>query len=336
MIPLFIQHKYLLLLSPQLKLFDKARSGLYNFRCPYCGDSKTNPHKRRGYIYKKKDTLNYKCHNCGVSTSFQNFLKDHDDRLYREMLLESFGKPKQETKLEAADVATTAQSLLTAQHHILQHYQRITPNSGIQAEYLQGRAFTPAMMARFYSIPDADELIRRIYTVHKMIGKFKGTPAVGIPYFDGNALAYFQIRLLQGKIRYLTMEVDGGCKLFGLPDIDPSKRVSVLEGAFDSVFVHNAVANGGAADTGNLQRLKGLDVRFIYDSDYRYNPDIKKQVVNRIKEGYSVVLYGKDFQYKDLNEAVMAGMGVDELNDYLDAHTFSGMRAQLELSRLGK
>ena len=61
----YIDQKYLLLVSPQLKLFKKKSDGLYNFRCPYCGDSQKSRTKARGYVFRKKNDLFYKCHNCG-------------------------------------------------------------------------------------------------------------------------------------------------------------------------------------------------------------------------------------------------------------------------------
>ena len=36
---MYIEQKYLLLASSQLSQFTKKGDYLYNFRCPYCGDS---------------------------------------------------------------------------------------------------------------------------------------------------------------------------------------------------------------------------------------------------------------------------------------------------------
>ena len=55
---MYIEQKYLLLVSPQLSLFKKKSDYLYNFRCPYCGDSQKSHHKARGYVFKK-DILLY-------------------------------------------------------------------------------------------------------------------------------------------------------------------------------------------------------------------------------------------------------------------------------------
>ena len=46
----FVDIKYIGLLSPNLSQFKKKKDGLYNFRCPYCGDSQKNKLKARGYL----------------------------------------------------------------------------------------------------------------------------------------------------------------------------------------------------------------------------------------------------------------------------------------------
>ena len=55
--------KFLGLLSPKLDRFKQVRDHLWNFRCPLCGDSRRNKSKARGYVYRKKSDLFYKCHN---------------------------------------------------------------------------------------------------------------------------------------------------------------------------------------------------------------------------------------------------------------------------------
>ena len=101
----FIDSKYIGLISSRLEKFAKKKEGLYNFRCPYCGDSQKTKNKARGYLYKLKNDHNFKCHNCGVSKTFTNFLKDIDTLLYDKYLMERYkngltGKRSQTKKPE--------------------------------------------------------------------------------------------------------------------------------------------------------------------------------------------------------------------------------------------
>ena len=86
----FLDVKYINLISPRLTLFTKKKVDLFNFRCPYCGDSQKRKNKARGYLFKIKNNFTYKCHNCGVGRSLANFLKDHDHLLYEQYIMEKF------------------------------------------------------------------------------------------------------------------------------------------------------------------------------------------------------------------------------------------------------
>ena len=61
-----------------------------NHRCNYCGDSQKNTYKCRGYHFVVDQSFVYKCHNCGKSTSSQNFLKDHFPSVHKEFVIELF------------------------------------------------------------------------------------------------------------------------------------------------------------------------------------------------------------------------------------------------------
>ena len=85
-----IDSKYIGLVSSRLQKFKRVKANLYNFRCPICGDSKKHKNKARGYVYAYKADMNFKCHNCGASTTFSNFLKTLDPNLHKQYVLEKF------------------------------------------------------------------------------------------------------------------------------------------------------------------------------------------------------------------------------------------------------
>ena len=86
----FIDIKYINLISSRFQKFKKVKPHLYNFRCPICGDSQKNKNKARGYLYRIKNNTNYKCHNCGVNMSFNNFLKQIDPESHKQYVFEKF------------------------------------------------------------------------------------------------------------------------------------------------------------------------------------------------------------------------------------------------------
>ena len=87
---MYIEIKYINLLSPRLEKFKQKAQFLWNFRCPLCGDSQKNKNKTRGFIYMMKGDFFYKCHNCGASTLFPKFLEMLDVALYKEYRMEKF------------------------------------------------------------------------------------------------------------------------------------------------------------------------------------------------------------------------------------------------------
>ena len=78
-------------LSGRLGKIQEVPSG-YRFRCPYCGDSQKSQLKARGYVLEKWGRKFFKCHNCGLSNSFGQFLKDMDAGLYAEYVNQECSK----------------------------------------------------------------------------------------------------------------------------------------------------------------------------------------------------------------------------------------------------
>ena len=85
-----IDEQYARLISARLDKFKRVREGVYNFRCPYCGDSQKHKNKSRGYFFTKKSGLVYKCHNCGVGRSFGSFLKENAPDVFDEYTMERY------------------------------------------------------------------------------------------------------------------------------------------------------------------------------------------------------------------------------------------------------
>ena len=85
-----VDSKYIGLVSSRLQKFKRVKADLYNFRCPLCGDSQKHKNKARGYVYPVKADMNFKCHNCGASATFSNFLKSLDPTLYKQYIFEKF------------------------------------------------------------------------------------------------------------------------------------------------------------------------------------------------------------------------------------------------------
>ena len=62
----------------------KVRDGVYRFRCVYCSLNETNPNKRKGYLYLKRNSYNYCCHRCNARSSLKNFIKEFNPDLFQK------------------------------------------------------------------------------------------------------------------------------------------------------------------------------------------------------------------------------------------------------------
>ena len=85
---LWIEHKYISLLSVRLERFQRVNNTVYRFRCPICGDSKKDRRKTRGHLLERGGKIRFYCHNCSASMQFKYFMKEIDPTLYLEYVKE--------------------------------------------------------------------------------------------------------------------------------------------------------------------------------------------------------------------------------------------------------
>ena len=314
-----VDSKYIGLVSSRLQKFKKVKTDLYNFRCPICGDSQKNKNKTRGYLYRVKNNTNFKCHNCGASMSFNNFLKDIDITLHKQYTLEKFKeghtgrnfvveKPKLEFK---KPVFKSKINLPKAS------------SNPVAAEYLRNRKIDPD---KFYYAEKFMEWANSQKQTFDTIKKDE--PRIVIPLYDESKnLIGFQGRSLGSSFtKYITVMIQEDVpKVYGLDKIDTTKTVYVTEGPFDSHFVRNAIAMCGSdANLGNL------DYRFVYVYD---NEPRNKEIVAKIdaatQRGDKVVIWPSNITDKDINDMVLSGLDVQSV---IELNTYSGLEAKLKFN----
>ena len=318
-------------LSARLDKFKNLRDGVYNFRCPYCGDSQKYKNKSRGYLFTMKSGLVYKCHNCGVGRSFGNFLKEQAPELYDEYVMERYkagltgkgrnvadpdfkiSKPKFKKKGELVSC-----SELNNEH----------PAIG----YLKGRQIPEEHFGNLFYTDKFCTWVNTQKPTFKDVKK--DHPRIIIPFIDQQGEWFgFQGRSLNpdDKLRYITIMLDESkIKTFGLNRINFDKTVYITEGPFDSLYIDNAIAMAGADIDWNL--LTGKEVVFVYDNERR-NKQIIDRISKAIDKGYEVVIWPSNLEEKDLNDMYMAGHDVQSLVEF---NTYQGLEAQVKLSEWKK
>jgi hypothetical protein len=131
------------------------------------------------------------------------------------------------------------------------------------------------------------------------------------------------------KMRYITIKVSDEKKLFGTHRVDKSKRVTVVEGQFDSFFLDNCVATGDSNLAGASSILGSeVDVVLVFDNEKR-NKEIVRQIEWAIEDGHKVCIFPDDIQEKDINDMVRAGIDVQAV---IDANLYQGLSAMMHFS----
>ena len=320
----FIDVKYIGLLSPRLDKFKKVKQDLYNFRCPFCGDSKKNKSKARGYLYSVKNNTNYKCHNCNLSLSFNNFFKEIDSNLHKQYSLEKFkeghtGKNFVVEQPKFDFVKPTFKKKLD-----------LPKASEIPSakEYLEKRKLNPE---NFYY---AEKFKEWTNTKKKTFDSTKyDEPRIIIPLYGfENELIGFQGRSLNSNsVKYITVMLsDDSPKVYGLNSIKKDQPIYITEGPFDSTFIENSIAMCGA-DV-DLKNLGLIDIIWIYDNEPR-NQQIISRVLNKIESGDKVVIWPNGIQYKDPNDMILSG--IDVMN-VIRTNTYSGLEAKVKFNEWKK
>ena len=334
---LYIDIKYLQAIQHRLENFKKKSQDLYNCRCPICGDSSRNKKKSRGYFYRGKNDLYYKCHNCGASQHFGTFLKNFDSNYYGQYVIEryaegntaratahkdveavlKFEEPKFEKKPEPRLIDSIMDRLdtLPDDHEVIQ--------------YVTNRKIPRDAYSRLYFIPNVKDVIQ-------LNDKYKESivteePRLAIPFFDGTGkLLVVSLRGLRGEsLRYINVKVDEDApSIFGLDQVDPTKKVLVVEGPLDSLFLDNAIACAGTS-FGKIDQLP-IDkekITIIFDNQPK-NRDVGKLMNKYIEQGYKIVIWPDSVPGKDINEMIENGLTSDEIQRIINDNTFKGLAAK--------
>ncbi len=325
----FIDEKYISLVSSRLQKFTKKKTGLYNFRCNYCGDSEKQKSKARGYLYQIKNDYNYKCHNCGVTRTLTNFLKDLDTVLYDQYVMERYkngltGKksntPEPEFKFEVPIFKKKSFNLPTISELNKEHLARV---------YLEKRQIPEKFLNQLYYCEKFKEWTNTQKETFKSVQYDE--PRIIIPLIKDGEIFGYQGRSLNksSKVKYITIILDDNQpKIFGWDNVDWNKTIYIVEGPFDSMFLNNSIAMVGAdMDYMFFKNKPDVEFVFVYDNEKR-NKEMISRVEKTIDMKYPIVIWPQDLKCKDINDMILAGLDVEKI---IKDNTFMGLVAKAKL-----
>lgn len=347
---LWLDEKYLRLVSPSLDHFVQKHPHVFNFRCPLCGDSERNSRKSRGYCFSKSTTLIYKCHNCSVAMPFSALLRRVSRRLYDEYMLEKLKdgpQPKSDedvfsdtfanvTDGSATMAPTTASPYIIA----LSEPSLRQPGASLYPvyDYVRNRRVPDSEMGRLWATIHAYTYLSTLVGEDKAAKVKDGEPYLILPLTMTQGMFWYgaQFRLLTRKeyITYKWSEQEP-LKVFGLDKWIPAETTYVVEGPLDALFVPNALAACSSDLMGVvhvMEERQVMDPRdprvFVWDNEPR-NKEVTRLMRQAISMRESVVIWPREYP-KDIND--MALQGIDPVAA-IQKHTYQGLRAELEYQR---
>ena len=328
----YIDRNFLLQISPKLNRFSRKKDDLYNFRCPLCGDSQKNKTKARGFVFRKKNDYFYMCHNCGVSTTFYNFLKQIDPSLLQEYQLERYKNgetgnnnyPKPDFEEYKAEKPTFKKSLELPTIDSL-------PEAHFAKSYVQQRRIPQTFWSQLYYAEDFATFIQNLGIEKENL--HKDDKRLVIPFYDKekNLIAIQGRSLGESKLRYITLKLhDDNKKAFGLDRANSESTIYVTEGPIDSMFLENGVATADSNLESITNVLDKSQVALVFDNEPR-NKEIVAKMEHAINNHFNIVIWPEFIEEKDINEMVIQyDFSLDEIQDIIDKNTFNNLRAKME------
>jgi len=266
-----------------------------------------------------------------MGTTIGNLIKYLDSKIYKDYILERYSSgvktvdPKQEFHFNAPVFRkkSVLKNLKSISDLPKEHPARII----IEKRKLPSESYSDLYLCEsFYK-----------FTNSLIPNKFPSLdgdhPRLLIPFRDkdGEVFAY-QGRSFGDEIpKYITIKLDSDAdKIFGLDKVDKNKKIYVVEGPIDSLFLDNCIAVAGA-DFNNVQG----DVTVIYDNEPR-NKEIVKQIEKTINQGRSIVLWPDTLKKKDINDMILSGYTKSQIQKIIKDNTFEGVAAKLRFTKWKK
>jgi transcription elongation factor Elf1 len=334
---IYIDNKYVRLVSSRLRNFKQKNDNLWNFSCPFCGDSQKNKLKARGYVFAKGNDLLYRCHNCGVGTNVANLLKQVDPSLHGEYTFEKYKSGESNTFFNKSNTSPTfnipsPRFGKVEQQKVFDHAEWVSElQSGhFCLTYAENRCIPTEHYDKLLFTAKYRQFIDALVPNH---GKTLADDArLVIPYYDVNgelvAVSGRALETSDVKLRYVTVRTnDSEDKLiYGMDRVNLHQTVYLVEGPLDSLFITNCVASGDANLSITAKNISARNKVLIFDNEPR-NKEVCKLIEKAIKLGEDVVIWPDTIEGKDINEMILNGFSPDEIKGIIDSNTFRNLEA---------
>lgn len=332
---LYIDVKYLNMVSHRFELFKRKDDYTFNVRCPICGDSQKNKRKMRGYFFKRDNDMFYKCHNCGHGAHFGTMLKTLDGLLYKEYVMERYADgnsgfrkkhSKPEFKFEPPKFEEKHKPLFAELMDCIYDL----PADHEAVKYVNERGLPISSHKRLYYVDNIKNVVQLNTKYTESIRTEE--PRLAIPFVNEQGkLTALSLRGMRGEsLRYILLKIDEDAPtVYGLDNVDKNAPVTVVEGPLDSLFIDNAIACAGTSFN-KIDEL-GLNkqtTRIVFDNQPK-NTEVCRLIEKYVDLGYNIVIWPESVVAKDINDMVNENIDVKKL---IEENTYQGLRAKMKFT----
>ena len=366
----FVDRSFISQIEPSLERI-RERGDDYNFRCPFCGDSRKSETKTRAWLTWDRDkrVYDFHCYNCSHSCGLLEVIRKVRPSLADAYVAEKFKTsrsraPEDDRGLRKAitakpvfaprpvgeepppipgviiDAVPEVEGVPRVVKHPLPRFPEVTSifDNEWALEYAASRQIPFEELTHVFAVDDIRDVASCIEAYKDT--KFRRSKGILFPYYNPDgSLGYLQARTQLESLRYVTFEVQGGGKLWGRHRIREGVTIYLFEGAMDAICIPGAVASGGVdlirAALLVKEEYPDNDLSLVYDGDWTTNRQVYDQVVRAVDKGFKVTL--TKGPGKDVNEMIVkGGWSVEQTVDMLASCTYDRLRAKLAISKVRK
>jgi hypothetical protein len=298
-----------------------------NFRCPACGDSKKDEFMCRGWMYENKGEMKFGCFNCSSGSYLVPFVKEYFPNVWDGFRLENF-KSRTTKKPDLLEALKPKKVLYK---HSDYKCVNLLSDEHKAVQYLINRKIPRSFFKEIFYTSKwkkcANDICEGI-----MQNLDKDYPRIVFPLKDKDGVFGIQGRdLANHPAKYQTiLSSEDAIKVWGMHRVNDSKRVFILEGILDAMFIANAIAMLGGSASPKI--IPYDDKVWVLDNEPRH-PDTKKRMYKLIRQGEQVLIWHNcPFKGKDINEMVQNGGSIIDINKYMWKNVYSGLMAQAKMS----
>lgn len=279
-------------------------------------------------MFVDKQTLKFKCHNCGENKSFTSFLFQLFPDEYREYRLESLRSSAASTPVipQKEEKETVSVGLSFPMNPIR--------NGDEFYSYLRSRKIPMKTYHRIYSVDNLSVAVNEYTNMYKD-RVLPSDKRIVFPLYDGETFIGVNCRAIEeSSMRYITLKFqETNHKIFGLDSVNTEHPLLITEGPIDSLFLENSIAICGG-DIPDLSRFG--DITVVLDNEPRSRDTIRR-MEKVISSGYKICFWGIDSKYKDINDMVLkGGIDIQSIRDHIRENSYSGIKAKMKLNQWKK